>query len=79
MNTIQNWYNEFNTWLPQDREGAEARDSGLVAAESRQGRKFQVLLLSENVKTTKARSELIGKFELTSSKLNISPIRLIDV
>ena len=60
MNTIQNWYSEFNMWLPASASDGQAEEKSAEDAQEKQGRTFQVLLLSESVKTTVARSTLIG-------------------
>lgn len=62
MNTIQNWFNEFNSWLPET-PGVSTSDEDAPedGPEHEHGRTFQVYLLSESTKSTTARSALIGK------------------
>lgn len=52
VNTIQNWGNEFNKWLP------EKDVSGNVL------RNFRVFLLGDAVKGLPARAQLISEFTL---------------
>ena len=68
-NPIQKVYNGFHNWLPE-RAATDDRtelDESSNASEdavqnNRKFRKFKVLLFSDNVKTTAARSALISKF-----------------
>ncbi|VDM69803.1 unnamed protein product [Strongylus vulgaris] len=50
VNTIQNWYNEFEKWMPR------YTSSGEIA------RQFDVFLLGDSVKTFDLRVNMIGEF-----------------
>ncbi|XP_049291487.1 uncharacterized protein LOC125768198 [Anopheles funestus] len=54
INTLQNWLNEFNTWLPEDVENSSLRNHGDVRA-----RNFRIHILNDSHKTLKARSKVV--------------------
>uniref|UniRef100_A0A182S8T2 Helicase ATP-binding domain-containing protein n=1 Tax=Anopheles maculatus TaxID=74869 RepID=A0A182S8T2_9DIPT len=54
INTLQNWLNEFNTWLPEDAEHSPLRNHGDVRA-----RNFRIHILNDSHKTLKSRSKVV--------------------
>ncbi|XP_052898483.1 uncharacterized protein LOC128305189 [Anopheles moucheti] len=54
INTLQNWLNEFNTWLPEDAENSPLRNHGDVRA-----RNFRIHILNDSHKTLKSRSKVV--------------------
>jgi RAD54-like protein 2 len=59
INTIQNWQNEFNNWLPED--GQQKIDTDTIISYKRP---FKLYLINDFAKTIKQRSEIICKFFL---------------
>lgn len=62
INTIQNWMNEFNFWLPED--GQQTLDQDTII---NYRRPFKVFLINDFLKNFKQRAEVICK---SNSKLN---------
>uniref|UniRef100_A0A182J521 Helicase ARIP4 n=1 Tax=Anopheles atroparvus TaxID=41427 RepID=A0A182J521_ANOAO len=54
INTLQNWLNEFNTWLPEDSEASPLRNHGEVRP-----RNFRIHILNDSHKTLKSRSKVV--------------------
>uniref|UniRef100_A0A182JQ39 Helicase ATP-binding domain-containing protein n=1 Tax=Anopheles christyi TaxID=43041 RepID=A0A182JQ39_9DIPT len=54
INTLQNWLNEFNTWLPEDAENSPLRNHGEVRP-----RNFRIYILNDSHKTLKSRSKVV--------------------
>ncbi|XP_053675659.1 uncharacterized protein LOC128725911 [Anopheles nili] len=54
INTLQNWLNEFNTWLPEDSENSPLRNHGEVRP-----RHFRIHILNDSHKTLKSRSKVV--------------------
>ncbi|ETN85604.1 hypothetical protein NECAME_16723 [Necator americanus] len=59
VNTIQNWYNEFEKWMPRYMESGEI------------GRRFDVFLLGDSVKTFDQRVNMIEDWSLKGGVLLI--------
>ena len=56
INTLQNWNNEFNMWLPMKKTDEE----GTPDAPDILYRAFQVFVLNDSYKTTASRAKVIG-------------------
>nr|QNH68104.1 RAD54L2 [Brachionus koreanus] len=54
INTIQNWMNEFNSWLPED--GQQRLDNDTIINYKRP---FKVFLINDTAKTLKQRTDII--------------------
>ena len=54
INTLQNWLNEFNTWLPEDADNSPLRNHGEVRP-----RNFRIHILNDSHKTLKSRSKVV--------------------
>ena len=70
INTIQNWLNEFNHWLPED--GQQKLDNDTII---NYRRPFKVYMINDFAKTVKQRSDIICNFLkhlLPESMLNLS-------
>ena len=62
INTIQNWFAEFNLWLPEKPEAVPSNENGANEDNSEDVtyREFPVYLLNDNQKTMLARAKIIG-------------------
>lgn len=56
INTIQNWVNEFNYWLPED--GQQKLDNDTIINYKRP---FKLYLINDFSKTAKSRADIISK------------------
>ncbi|XP_058466694.1 uncharacterized protein LOC131439558 [Malaya genurostris] len=54
INTLQNWLNEFNTWLPEDPENSPLKNHGDVRS-----RNFKIFILNDSHKTLKSRAKVV--------------------
>lgn len=54
INTLQNWLNEFNTWLPEDAEKSPLNNHGEVRP-----RNFKIFILNDSHKTLKSRAKVV--------------------
>ncbi|XP_058066103.1 uncharacterized protein LOC131215727 [Anopheles bellator] len=54
INTLQNWLNEFNTWLPDDATNSPLRNHGEVRS-----RNFRIHILNDSHKTLKSRAKVV--------------------
>uniref|UniRef100_A0A1Q3G2F5 Putative dna repair protein snf2 family n=1 Tax=Culex tarsalis TaxID=7177 RepID=A0A1Q3G2F5_CULTA len=54
INTLQNWLNEFNTWLPEDPESSPLKNHGEVRP-----RNFKIFILNDSHKTLKSRAKVV--------------------
>ncbi|ETN59852.1 steroid receptor-interacting snf2 domain protein [Anopheles darlingi] len=54
INTLQNWLNEFNTWLPEDATNSPLRNHGEVRP-----RNFRIFILNDSHKTLKSRAKVV--------------------
>lgn len=54
INTLQNWLNEFNTWLPDDAENSSLKNHGEVRP-----RNFKIFILNDSHKTLKSRTKVV--------------------
>ncbi|XP_062552894.1 helicase ARIP4-like [Armigeres subalbatus] len=54
INTLQNWLNEFNTWLPEDGENSPLKNHGDVRS-----RNFKIFILNDSHKTLKSRAKVV--------------------
>ena len=62
INTIQNWFAEFNMWLPEKPETIHSNDNGAVEEkrEDVKYRDFCVYVLNDIQKTMISRAQIIG-------------------
>ncbi|XP_055602196.1 uncharacterized protein LOC129750991 [Uranotaenia lowii] len=54
INTLQNWLNEFNTWLPENAETSALKNHGEVRP-----RNFKIFILNDSHKTLKSRAKIV--------------------
>ena len=60
VNTLQNWQNEFNMWLPND-EMLNAEKRRREDEDEIKPREFGVFMLNDTHKTYESRSKVVGK------------------
>ncbi|XP_055528541.1 uncharacterized protein LOC129720807 [Wyeomyia smithii] len=66
INTLQNWLNEFNTWLPEDPETSAMKNHGEVRS-----RNFKIFILNDSHKTLKSRAKVVLEWAKTGGVLLI--------
>lgn len=59
VNTLQNWINEFNMWLPVVDEGSNM--GGGIDKEILWPREFKLYVINDNMKTTNCRTKIVGQ------------------
>lgn len=59
INTIQNWLNEFNLWLPDNENIANNQHRGNYYHEDVRSRQFKIFVINDTYKTFKSRAKVV--------------------